>query len=88
MRGYHGASSLDDVYGRGGTDMRAGIAAAIELRPRPTVIVVVTDGYTPWSEDKPKVPVVICIVGRGDLQSVVEQAPEWATVVTVDPTEK
>ena len=88
VRGYHGASSLDDVYGRGGTDMRAGIAAAIELRPRPTVIVVVTDGYTPWSEDKPKVPVVICIVGRGELQSLVEQAPEWATVVTVDPTEK
>ncbi len=87
VRGYGGISSLEEVAGRGGTDMGAGIAYAAALRPRPTTIVVVTDGYTPWPDVKPRVPVVVCIVGRGDLSRVVEAAPEWATVVAVDPDE-
>ncbi len=87
VRGYRGTSSLEDVAGRGGTDMGPGIAHATAMRPRPTTIVVVTDGYTPWPQEKPRVPVVICVVGRGDLSRLVEAAPEWATVVAVDPDE-
>lgn len=34
----------------GGTDMAAGIAAAADLRRRPDIIVVLTDGWTPWPE--------------------------------------
>jgi hypothetical protein len=36
---------------------------------------------------KPRIPVVVCIVGRGDLSGLVEAAPTWASVVAVDPDE-
>ncbi len=88
VKGYRGVSSLEEVTGRGGTDMGAGIAYAATMRPRPTVVVVVTDGYTPWPDVKPKIPVVVCIVGRGDLSRLVEAAPDWASVVAVDPDEE
>ena len=88
VKGYRGVSTLEDVAGRGGTDMGAGVAFAATLRPRPTVIVVVTDGYTPWPDVKPRVPVVICVVGRGDLTPLAEATPPWATTVVVDPDEK
>lgn len=41
--------NLKDVYGRGGTDFRPGIAAAQKLFPRPDILVYCTDGdgYAP-----------------------------------------
>lgn len=38
------------VAERGGTDMRVGITTAQALRPTPDLIVVPTDGYTPWAD--------------------------------------
>src|SRR4029077_11562558 len=43
---YTGAAGLARVHGRGGTDMRVGIAAALDLKPRPHGIVVFTDAET------------------------------------------
>ena len=36
------------LRGGGGTDMRVGIARACELRPKPSLVVILTDGETPW----------------------------------------
>ena len=82
-RDYRGAASIQEVAGRGGTDMGAGIAAATKLRPLPNAIVVVTDGFTPWPHRPPGLPVVVCLVGDG-AEAMREQVPEWATTVVVD----
>jgi len=47
-------ASQVQLVGGGGTDMGAGIEAATRLRPRPSVIVVLTDGMTPWPAAAPK----------------------------------
>lgn len=36
---------------RGGTDMRECFTHANDLRPRPNLIIVMTDGFTPWPEE-------------------------------------
>ena len=79
-RAYHGAASIAKVYGRGGTDMEAGIAAAMAMRPRPMAAIVLTDGYTPWPNDRPAVPVIVCLVGPG-AESVAQDVPKWAATV-------
>jgi hypothetical protein len=82
-RDYRGAASIQEVAGRGGTDMGAGIVAAAKLRPIPNAIVVITDGFTPWPQRRPGLPVVVCLVGAS-AEAMREQVPEWATVVVVD----
>jgi hypothetical protein len=44
-RDYRGSASIREVAGGGGTDMSAGIAAAVGLRPAPNAVVVVIDGF-------------------------------------------
>jgi predicted metal-dependent peptidase len=67
--------------GGGGTDMRAGIDAASRLRPRPDVLVVLTDGYTPWPEHPPAgMAVVAALLHRAGTSA--PPTPPWA--VTVD----
>lgn len=65
------------LAGGGGTDMRVGLQAALELRPRPDLVVVLTDGETPWPDAAPDIPVVVALHGRGE-------APGWAHVVRVE----
>lgn len=76
-----------NLVGGGGTDMGAGIEAAVRLRPRPSVIVVLTDGITPWPDRAPKgVQVVVGLVGS-PLQARsgrVWHGPDWARVVHID----
>ena len=72
------------LAGGGGTDMGAGIVAAAELRPRPSIIVVLTDGFTPWPASPPKaVRVIIGLLsqGRGVLP---HEVPTWARTVVID----
>jgi predicted metal-dependent peptidase len=64
------------LAGGGGTDMRVGIAAAMALRPRPDVVVVLTDGETPWPEEQPRAVLVVGLLGRTQVQP-----PDWARVV-------
>jgi predicted metal-dependent peptidase len=66
-----------ELVGGGGTDMRAGIAAAMALRPRPDLVIVLTDGETPWPEQRPAAHVVVCLIGEGG------HAPDWASVARI-----
>lgn len=65
------------LVGGGGTDLREGITAALALRPRPDLVVVLTDGQTPWPERRPPVPLVLGLVS-GDEAS---PSPVWAHTV-------
>jgi hypothetical protein len=64
--------------------MGAGITAAAGLRPRPSVVVVLTDGMTPWpASPPPGVRVVVALIGPG--RAGVPRPPAWARVVEVEP---
>lgn len=84
---YKDLETLRDVRGRGGTDMRAGIAAAAKLKP--SVIIVATDGYTPWDEHpSTRVPVVACLIsgdGEPPAPEVIGDVPKWMHTVVVEP---
>ncbi|HET7070938.1 MAG TPA: VWA-like domain-containing protein [Nocardioides sp.] len=68
------------VAGGGGTDMRVGITTAAALRPRPDLIVVFTDGYTPWPHQPPPATTVIAaMLGRSSAQ--LPPTPAWAARV-------
>lgn len=69
------------VAGGGGTDMRVGIAAALALRPRPDVVVVLTDGYTPWPDRAPAARVVVGLIGPAAAPA--GSVPGWATTVAI-----
>ena len=71
------------LAGGGGTDMGAGIEAAAALRPRPTVTIVLTDGYTPWPDRPPPgMRVVVGLLREAGFGGW--DAPEWARVVLID----
>jgi hypothetical protein len=50
------------------------------LRPRPQVIVVLTDGETPWPSGPPRGAVVVV----GLIGSRAPAAPAWARSVRID----
>jgi predicted metal-dependent peptidase len=66
------------LLGGGGTDMGAGLAATADLRPRPDLVVVLTDGHTPWPAAPPRRAKVV--VGLMDQTGSV---PDWAVSVPV-----
>ncbi|MEV6209378.1 VWA-like domain-containing protein [Kitasatospora sp. NPDC051914] len=80
------------LIGGGGTDLRAGFAAALRSRPRPDVVVVLTDGQTPWPRERPSCRTVVGLFRRegsrrswdeDDPDHVPDTPPPWARVVTV-----
>lgn len=87
VRRVHRASQVQ-LLGGGGTDMGTGIVAAAALRPRPSVIIVLTDGYTPWPDQPPpRTRVVVGLLrdrsGRAWSWSSA-QPPPWARVVEIE----
>jgi predicted metal-dependent peptidase len=65
------------LRGGGGTDMSVGIEAAAALRPKPELVVIVTDGYTPWPSQPKNIQVVVALIGEGP------KPPNWAQVVRI-----
>ncbi len=67
-----------ELAGGGGTDMRVGLEAAAKLRPRPDIIIVITDGFTPWPDEPPRgTRVIVAHLGDGGT------VPKWAKEVKV-----
>lgn len=68
------------LVGGGGTDLRVGLAAAAGLRPRADVVVVLTDGFTPWpAEAPPGCAVIAGVLGRD--RRDLPPTPGWVTRV-------
>ncbi|AGZ42075.1 vWA domain-containing protein [Actinoplanes friuliensis] len=68
------------LAGGGGTDLRVGVAEA--LRSRPHVVIVLTDGFTPW----PDAPLERTRLIAGLIGAQAPEPPGWITAVRVDPT--
>lgn len=80
------------LIGGGGTDLRTGFAAALAARPRPDVVVVLTDGQTPWPRRRPPCRTVVGLFSRqyarwswdeDDPDHVPDSPPSWARVVDI-----
>jgi hypothetical protein len=72
------------LAGGGGTDMRAGILAAAELRPRPSIVIVLTDGCTPWPERAPTgIRVVVGLLSEATVRPA-WPPPGWARTVLIE----
>lgn len=69
------------LSGGGGTDMRVGIAAAEADRPQPHVVIVLTDGDTPWPDAPTRARLVCGVIS--DRPPV--GTPPWATTVHITP---
>ncbi|OAV44852.1 VWA-like domain-containing protein [Lewinella sp. 4G2] len=63
------AYGIASLPGGGQTDMRAGIAQAEKLRPRADVILVLTDGFTPYPEERSVIPVVFGLLVKEESQA-------------------
>jgi predicted metal-dependent peptidase len=77
------------LRGGGGTDLRPGLAGAVRGRDRPDVVVVLTDGGTPWHDAAPDRRVrwvVVRVLPAGPLPPW-SSVPGWADVVEIDPLE-
>ncbi|MFH8389687.1 VWA-like domain-containing protein [Streptomyces sp. NPDC018036] len=80
------------LLGGGGTDLRSGFAVALRVRPRPDVVVVLTDGQTPWPAERPPCRTVVGLFSRtwsdssydeDDPDYVPDAPPAWARVVEI-----
>jgi predicted metal-dependent peptidase len=71
------------LAGGGGTDMGRGIDAAMKLRPKPSIVIVLTDGYTPWPMTGPRgARVVVALLA--EVSTPPMTAPDWARLVVID----
>ncbi|TJZ57551.1 hypothetical protein FCH28_07465 [Streptomyces piniterrae] len=81
------------LIGGGGTDLRTGFARALRARPGPDVIVVLTDGQTPWPSRQPACRTVVGLFPRqsrswneDNPDYIPNSPPAWARVVTIGST--
>ena len=58
----------------------AGLAKASEIKPKLDVVVVLTDGYTPWPAKSPQYKTVIVVTGKDGA----EGTPKWARTLVAD----
>ncbi|MCX4745882.1 VWA-like domain-containing protein [Kitasatospora sp. NBC_01287] len=79
------------LVGGGGTDLRTGFAKALRSQHPPDVIVVLTDGQTPWPATRPSCRTVVGLFARrhkdtwreDDPDYEPDSPPAWAHVVEI-----
>lgn len=77
------------MFGRGGsTDMGAAFEAAKELQPAPNILLVCTDGMTPWPDSPPLrnveyLTLIVTAGGKVDAETLRSQMeiPSWIKVI-------
>lgn len=66
------------MRGSGGTDMVAGLNAALQMKPTPEAVIVLTDGYTPFPKTRPKrTQVIWAIWSLGGDEPPTPPCPPW-----------
>ncbi|MFJ8721332.1 VWA-like domain-containing protein [Streptomyces sp. NPDC093269] len=79
------------LVGGGGTDLRSGFTKALRAQPPPDVVVVLTDGQTPWPDTRPPCRTVVGLFEGRQVSSwnekdpdyVPDTPPDWARVVVI-----
>lgn len=66
--------------GGGGTDMGKACVEAYEV-DKPSVIVLITDGLTPWPEKPMRCKLIVALVGKKLFGRWKEALPKWAKIV-------
>jgi predicted metal-dependent peptidase len=75
------------LKGGGGTDLTVGFEAALSGGQKPDVIIVFTDGYTPWPKDEPVGTRCIAVIVGQELGSNLG-IPSWMKSVFIPPNKK
>ena len=82
----YGVSDLNSVRslelaGGGGTDMRIGITEALSQKEKMDILIIFTDGYTPWPDVAPKgMKIVCCLIGS----HVSDSTPSWMKTIQIE----
>jgi predicted metal-dependent peptidase len=69
------------LTGGGGTDMRIGITTAEQATPAPHVVIVLTDGDTPWPTTPTRARLVCAVISARPPRNT----PSWASTVHIAP---
>lgn len=69
-----------ELAGGGGTDMRVGIRAALAAAEPPQIVVVLTDGCTPWPDEPVSCRLIVALIGPE-----APEPPAWAETVRIPP---
>jgi len=70
------------LEGGGGTDMGVGIEFAAMMRPAPHIVIVFTDGYTPWPDRQPRTIDATIVVLTDEEQR--HTTPAWSRTITLN----